>query len=162
MLKEIEEEEALRSQSSRNRDSDDGLAENYDEGYDQKHFQSHIEMIKNRKRALEMSDEDSDNEETRNEGEDELPIPVYAMENKLRFCEEWNDDPELNGWLEEKANNTAFCRHCKCYLRIGSGKKDLLKHAKTAKHQRNINNISNFDDTTIIKMEEEPNESSKL
>lgn len=119
-------------------DSDDGLTDNFDECFNQQKFQSHLEMIETRKRAMQDSEEDSQTDETRN-GEDELPIPVYAMENRLKFDPEWNEDPDMNTWLIEKPNNTAFCRLCKCYLRIGSGKKDLLKHVRTAKHKRNVN-----------------------
>lgn len=101
---------------------------------------------------MQDSDADSQTDEPRN-GEDELPIPVYAMENRIKFDPEWCEDPDMNTWLIEKPNNTAFCVHCKCYLRIGSGKKDLLKHVKTAKHHRNVN--SQVEDDAEPKFDEE-------
>lgn len=114
-------------------------------------------MIETRKRALQDSDGDSQTDEPRN-GEDELPIPVYAMENRIKFDPEWSEDPDMNTWLIEKPNNTAFCVHCKCYLRIGSGKKDLLKHVKTAKHHRNVNSHNNDEDAEQKYDEEDSSE----
>ncbi|KAL5273473.1 hypothetical protein ACFFRR_000297 [Megaselia abdita] len=137
-LTKTKQEKENASMIARLEDSDDGITDNFDECFNQQKFQAHLEMIVKRKKAMKgESDLDSQTDETRMD-EDELPIPVYAMENKLKFDPEWNDDPEMNTWLIEKPNNTAFCRHCRCYLRIGSGKKDLLKHVKTAKHQRNV------------------------
>lgn len=140
-------------------DSDDGLTDNFDECFNKQKFQSHLDLMESRKRAMQESDVDSQTEETI-VGQDELPIPVYPIENRLKFDQEWNTDPEMNSWLIEKPNNTAFCVHCKCYLRIGSGKKDLLKHVKTAKHQRNIN--SPIEEDAEQRFEDEHNESSKF
>lgn len=128
-------------------DSDDGLTDTFDECFNRQKFQSHLDFMENRKKAMQDSDMESQAEEAK-QADEELPIPVYAMENKMKFDPDWNGDPEMNTWLIEKPNNTAFCIHCKCYLRIGSGKKDLLKHVKTAKHKRNTSE-ENSDQTCI-------------
>lgn len=92
-------------------------------------------IIEQRKKVLQEAAE-SEEEDYTGESEEE-PIPVYVMEGNPRFLQEWKTDPDLSPWLLEKANNTAYCSYCKCFLRISAGKKALTKHMKTDKHKKN-------------------------
>lgn len=92
-------------------------------------------IIEQRKKVLQEA-EASEEEDFTGESEEE-PIPVYVMEGNPRFLQEWKTDPDLSPWLVEKANNTAYCSYCKCFLRISAGKKALTKHMKTDKHKKN-------------------------
>lgn len=92
-------------------------------------------IIEQRKKVLQEAEESQD-EVFSGESEEE-PIPVYVMEGNPRFLQEWKTDPDLSPWLLEKANNTAYCSYCKCFLRISAGKKALTKHMKTDKHKKN-------------------------
>ncbi|KAL5273472.1 hypothetical protein ACFFRR_000296 [Megaselia abdita] len=92
-------------------------------------------IIEQRKKVLQEAEESQDDDFS-GESEEE-PIPVYVMEGNPRFLQEWKTDPDLSPWLVEKANNTAYCSYCKCFLRISAGKKALTKHMKTDKHKKN-------------------------
>lgn len=92
-------------------------------------------IIEHRKKVMQEAEESQD-EDFSGESEEE-PIPVYVMEGNPRFLQEWKTDPDLSPWLMEKANNTAYCSYCKCFLRISAGKKALTKHMKTDKHNKN-------------------------
>lgn len=113
--------------------------EDHDGDEDDEHYEDlEIEgknIIEHRKKVLQEAEE-SQEEDYSGESEEE-PIPVYVMEGNPRFLQEWKTDPELSPWLVEKANNTAYCSYCKCFLRISAGKKALTKHMKTEKHNKN-------------------------
>ena len=68
-----------------------------------------------------------------------------------RYHEEWEDDPQLRGWLvaSEKGPYYSFCKVCMKHFGSGSGKSDALRHGRGIKHMKRFEEFKNNPPITV-------------